>query len=94
MAVREPIYVALWNLFLNHPNLQGQFVTTSRYKQHFDVIASEQMPALFLNQTGEQWTKPGKGIPAKRQTLFFSATMLVPVCVAWANYRVDRQTHG
>ncbi len=66
MAVREPIYVALWNLFLNHPNLQGQFVTTSRYKQHFDVIPSEQMPALFLNQTGEGWVKPGKGIPAKR----------------------------
>ncbi len=66
MAVREPIYVALWNLFLTHPDLVGKFVTTSRYLKHFDTVAPEQMPALFMAEGGEQWTKPGKGIPAKR----------------------------
>lgn len=66
MAVREPIYVALWALFLNHPNLVGQFLTTSRYKRHFDDVDVSEMPALFLTQTGENWVKPGKGIPAKR----------------------------
>lgn len=63
---REPIYVALWNLFLNHPSLQGQFVTSGRYLKHFETVAPEQMPALFMAQGGEQWTKIGKGIPAKR----------------------------
>ena len=66
MAVREPIYVALWSLFLNHPTLAGQFVTTSRYKRHFDDVDADAMPALFLTETGENWVKPGKGIPAKR----------------------------
>ncbi len=66
MAIREPIYVALWNLFLTHPNLVGQFVTTSRFLRHFDDVPTEQMPALFMAQSGEQWVKMGKGIPAKR----------------------------
>ena len=66
MAVREPIYVALWSLFLNHPTLAGQFVTTSRYERHFDDVDADAMPALFLTETGENWVKPGKGIPAKR----------------------------
>ena len=66
MAVREPIYVALWNLFLTHQNLVGQFVTTSRYLRSFDDVPAEQMPALFMTEAGEQWAKPGKGIPAKR----------------------------
>ncbi len=66
MAVREPIYVALWNLFITHPNLVGKFVTQSRYLKHFDSVDAQAMPALFLAQSGEQWVKPGKGIPAKR----------------------------
>lgn len=65
-AVREPIYVALWSLFINNPALQGLFVTTSRYLRHFETVAPEQMPALFMAQGGEAWTKGGKGIPAKR----------------------------
>jgi hypothetical protein len=66
MAVREPIYVALWTLFLNHPNLVGQFVTTARYKRHFEDVDPTNMPALFLSEVGESWVKPGRGIRAKR----------------------------
>ncbi len=64
--VREPIYVALWNLFINHPNLVGQFVTSGRFLKLWDSVPLTQMPALFLAEGGEQWTKQGKGIPAKR----------------------------
>lgn len=64
--IREPIYAALWNLFLNHPNLVGQFVTQSRYLRHFDDVAPEEMPALFIIQSGESWVKKGQGISAMR----------------------------
>lgn len=66
MATREEIYVALWNLFLNHPLVQGKFVTTSRYLEHFDDVAPERMPALYITQTGESWERAGRGISFKR----------------------------
>ncbi len=66
MAVREPIYVALWNLLINHPSVQGQFPTNGRYKKHFDEVSVDAMPALFQTENGEQWVRAGKGIPAKR----------------------------
>lgn len=66
MATREPIYAAFWDLLLNDPRLAGVFVTTSRFLPHFTEPAPEQMPALFLIEKGETWTKAGKGIPAVR----------------------------
>lgn len=69
MATREPIYAALWNLFLGNAALAGRFVTTSRYLRHFDDVTPDEMPALFITQTGESWEKDGKGIPAKRTLL-------------------------
>lgn len=66
MATREPIYVAFWDLLLNDPRLAGVFVTTDRFQPHFTEPPPEQMPALFLTEKGESWTKAGKGVPAVR----------------------------
>lgn len=66
---REQIYVALWNLFVNHATVKARVVTSSRYLKHFtDVDGSTQMPALFITQVGEGWVKGdrARGLPAKR----------------------------
>jgi hypothetical protein len=64
--MRESIYSALFDLILASPAVAGKFVTTSRFLRHHAQVAREQMPALFMCQTGEDWTRPGRGIPAKR----------------------------
>lgn len=69
MATREEIYVALWNLLTEDPRVKGKFVTTSRYLQHFDEVPQEQMPALFITQTGEQWERTGRGVSFTRTLL-------------------------
>lgn len=74
MNIREPIYTALFNLVLNHPEVKGQFVTTGRFLIPVTDIDPERMPALFLLQHGENWVRKGRGIPAIR-TLHCSFVM-------------------
>lgn len=65
-ANREAIYSALWDLVTADPRIGAVFRTLSRYEIHFDQVDPNNMPALFLYQTGEDWLRPGKGIPPKR----------------------------
>lgn len=66
MATREPIYAALWQLVAFDPRITSVFATTSRYTRHFEDVASEEMPALFLLEKRETWQRPGKGMSPKR----------------------------
>ncbi|HUC76728.1 MAG TPA: hypothetical protein VMS04_15610 [Vicinamibacterales bacterium] len=63
---REQIYTALWSLITSNINAQGQFVTMQRYLRHFADVSPGEMPALYMEERGEQWVKKGKGIPAIR----------------------------
>ncbi len=77
MATREPIYVALLNLIADDPRIKGQYVTVSRvWVDIQDVNPATEMPALYLSQTGESWTRPGKGVSPKRtlQCKFYGYT--------------------
>jgi hypothetical protein len=64
--MREQIYSALFDLILASPAIAGQFATTSRFLKHHIDVTQEQMPALFMIETGEDWQRPGRGIPPKR----------------------------
>lgn len=64
--MREEIYSALFSLVANNSSVTALFNTKSRLTKHFDDVPDEQCPALFLLQTGEDWIRPGKGIPPKR----------------------------
>ena len=74
MSIREPIYVALWNLVADAASVVTEFVTTGRYLIPITDLPTDKLPALFLIEHGEQWVKIGKGIPAKR-TLHCSFVM-------------------
>ena len=64
---REAIYSALFDYILaGDAGLAAQFVTTGRFLIHHSQVDPSQMPALYMNQIGEEWTRPGRGIPAKR----------------------------
>jgi hypothetical protein len=68
IRTREPIYVALWNLLIQTTEQAGlpPWVMSSRYARHFDDVDVTQMPALFMVESGEGWSKAGKGVPAER----------------------------
>lgn len=63
---REAIYSALFTLIALDTRIIGAFKTMARLTKHFDDVPSELCPALYLLQTGETWTRPGKGMPPKR----------------------------
>jgi hypothetical protein len=66
VSTREPIFAALATLVFNNAAIAGAFNTTGRFLRHFDDVADEQCPALFLIQTGETHVRKGKGIPVLR----------------------------
>jgi len=80
---REAIYSALFDLILSSPGVAGQFVTTGRFLKHHVDVDQTQMPALFMIETGEEWVRPGRGIPPKR-TLQSEIVMY-----AWTNGPTD-----
>lgn len=63
---REAIYSALWALVSADARVQAVFPTMNRYTRHFDDVAANLMPALFLLQKSETWAMAGRGIPPKR----------------------------
>lgn len=63
---REAIYSALFSLIANDTRITSQFKTTGRLLKHFDSVPAEMCPALFMLQIGEDWQRPGKGVPPKR----------------------------
>jgi len=69
VALREPIYQALFDLVTNHPAVRAQFVTFGRLLPHEANVAPAQCPALFTFQLPERRVQKGKGIDAIR-TLF------------------------
>lgn len=73
-ALREPIYVALWNLIADDSGIKSQFVTTGRYLIPITDLPTDKLPALFQIEHGEAWVRKGKGIPAIR-TLHCSIVM-------------------
>lgn len=65
-ASRETIYAALWNLISDNLNMRSEYVTMSRSIIPIADMSMDAMPALFMVQHGEDWVRPGKGIPPKR----------------------------
>ena len=65
---REPIYVALANLVFNAPTVKAAYVSTGRYLFHHSQVpgGASAMPAIYLNQAGENHVRAGKGVPDKR----------------------------
>jgi hypothetical protein len=69
VALREPIYQALFDLVTNFPAVRAQFRTFGRLLPHVEDVSAAQCPALYTFQLPERRVYKGKGIPAIR-TLF------------------------
>lgn len=67
VTVREPIYAALFSLVAELVNEGGAriFRISGRKLVHWDEVASELMPALFLTQGDQQPRPQRRGLPTQ-----------------------------
>ena len=77
---REAIYAGLFALVTNDPGVQAVVKFSARSLRHFDDVPAESCPALYLLQVGENWVRPGKGVPPKRtlEARFVLYTLIDP----------------
>ena len=66
MALREPIYQALFDLVTNNPGVAGMFTAKGRLLPHEASVPDALCPALYTFQLPERWVNKGKGIPPIR----------------------------